>query len=50
MKTVYSDIEVIPLIGKRLTKANILAKAKEISTKAKLEDTVLFYISNHGRA
>ena len=48
MKTVFADVEVHLLLGKDVTRANILTKAKEISTKARLEDTVLFYISTHG--
>ncbi len=50
MKTVFDDVEVIYLIGKEVTKENILKAAQEISKKAKLDDTVLFYISTHGRA
>jgi len=50
MQKVFDNIEVVPLIGKDLTKANIYKSAKEISLKAHLEDTVLFYISTHGRS
>jgi len=50
MKTVFNGVEVTPLIGQELTKANLYKTAKEISLKAHLEDTVLFYISTHGRS
>ena len=53
MQTVFigtNGIEIVPLIGKELTKANLYRTIKEISEKAHLEDTVLFYISTHGRS
>ncbi len=50
MKTVFDDVEVIYLAGKEVTKVNILKAAQTISKKAKLDDTVFFYISTHGRA
>jgi len=50
METVFSDINMTTLIGKELTKANLYKKVKAISEKAHLEDTVLFYISTHGRS
>ena len=50
MNTVFDDVEVIYLTGKEVTKDNILKAAQDISKKAKLDDTVLFYISTHGRA
>jgi hypothetical protein len=50
MKTVFEDVNVTYLTGSDVTKENILNAAKEISEHAGLEDTVLFYISTHGRA
>jgi WD40 repeat protein len=50
MKTVFDEVEVIPLLGKDVTKEKIIKAANTISKKAKLGDTVLFYISTHGRA
>ena len=50
MKTVFDEVEVIYLTGKEVTKENILKAAQNIAKKAKLDDTVLFYISTHGRA
>ncbi len=50
MNKLYEQVKVTYLEGQDLTKANILKAAKEISKKAKLEDTVIFYISTHGRA
>ncbi len=46
----YEHVKVIYLEGQDLTNANILKASKEIAQKAKLEDTVIFYISTHGRA
>jgi WD40 repeat protein len=48
MKGIYSKVEVVPLLGKALTKRNLIKQIKAIQTKAKVEDTVLFYISTHG--
>ncbi len=50
MGTVFDKVEVKYLLGKDVTKENILKAAQDISKKAKLTDTVLFYISTHGRA
>jgi len=50
MGTVFDKVEVTYLIGKDVTQKNILQAVKKIYKKAKLEDTVLFYISTHGRA
>jgi len=50
MNKLYEQVKVTYLEGQDLTKANILKAAKEIAKKAKLEDTVIFYISTHGRA
>lgn len=50
MGTVFDKVEVKYLLGKDVTKENILKAANEISKVAKLDDTVLFYISTHGRA
>jgi hypothetical protein len=49
-KTLFDEVEVVYLTGEKVTKANILAAAQKIKKKAKLTDTVLFYISTHGRA
>ncbi|MEA2028247.1 MAG: caspase family protein, partial [Campylobacterota bacterium] len=38
------------LVAEKLTKQSIFKVAQEIAKKATLEDTVLFYISTHGRA
>ena len=46
----FDEVEVKAFIGKDVTKANILKSAKEIAQKAKLEDSIIFYISTHGRA
>ena len=45
----FNETEVKYLIGKEVTKNNILDAAKAIAQKAKLEDTIIFYISTHGR-
>lgn len=50
MNTVFDEVEVTYLTGKEVNKDNILKVAQEIAKKAKLNDTVLFYISTHGRA
>jgi len=50
MNKLYEHVKVTYLVGQDLTKANILKAAKEIAKKAQLEDTVIFYISTHGRA
>jgi len=50
MGKTFDEVEVKALIGKEVTKVNILKYAKEIAEKAKLEDTIIFYISTHGRA
>jgi len=50
MSTLFDDVEVTYLTGKEVTKANILKAAQSIRKKAKLTDTILFYISTHGRA
>lgn len=50
MNKLYKNVEVTYLEGQDLTKANILKAAQEIAKKAKLEDTIVFYISTHGRA
>ena len=42
--------EVTLLLGKKVTKENILAAIKKIEKKAHLEDKILFYISTHGKA
>ena len=49
MGKTFDEVEVKELIGKEVTKVNILKYAKEIAEKAKLEDTIIFYISTHGR-
>jgi len=46
----FDGVEVKNLIGKNVTKSNILKSVYEIAKKAKLEDTIIFYISTHGRA
>ncbi|MCT7646869.1 caspase family protein, partial [Aliarcobacter butzleri] len=45
---IFDDIEIISLIGNQVTKDNIEAAFENISKKASLEDTILFYISTHG--
>lgn len=50
MGTVFDKVEVEYLIGKDVTQEKILQAANKIYKKARLEDTVLFYISTHGRA
>lgn len=50
INTVFDEVEVTYLIGKEVSKDNILKAAQSIAKRAKLEDTVLFYISTHGRA
>ena len=47
---IFERVEVSYLVGKDVTRANILNSAQEIAKKARLEDTVLFYISTHGRS
>ena len=42
--------EVTLLLGKKVTKENIIAAIKKIQKKAHLEDKILFYISTHGKA
>jgi hypothetical protein len=46
----FSAIEIEHLEGKHVTQENIYKAIKTISHKAKLEDTIIFYISTHGRA
>ena len=50
MNTVFEEVEVIDLSGENLTKNNIFKAIQKIASKAKLTDTILFYISTHGRA
>lgn len=50
MGTVFENVEISYLVGEEVTKENILKAAQDISKKAKLDDTILFYISTHGRA
>ncbi|HIP36222.1 MAG TPA: caspase family protein [Crocinitomix sp.] len=50
MGKTFDGVEVKALIGKEVSRANILKSAKKIAQKAKLEDTIIFYISTHGRA
>ncbi|SFV69476.1 WD-repeat protein [hydrothermal vent metagenome] len=50
MKTIYADVNVSYLIGEDVTKDNILKAVQAIAKEARLEDTILFYISTHGRA
>lgn len=45
----FNETEVKYLIGKEVTKTNISNATKAIANKAKLEDTIIFYISTHGR-
>jgi WD40 repeat protein len=49
-KDLYEDIEIKYLANKDVTNKNILDAINSIKQKAKLRDTVLFYISTHGRA
>jgi hypothetical protein len=46
----FDGVEVVYLTGKKVTKTNIHKAIREIKNKAKLTDTILFYISTHGRA
>ncbi|MBN2824001.1 MAG: caspase family protein [Campylobacterales bacterium] len=46
----FSDIEIKHLEGKQVIKATIFKTIQTIREKAKLEDTIIFYISTHGRA
>ena len=46
----YERVEVIPLYDKDATKANILQKLSELSTRAQPEDAVIVYFSGHGTA
>jgi hypothetical protein len=45
----YKDIEIKYHVGKDVTKDKILKSIQEISKKATLEDTIVFYISTHGK-
>jgi len=49
-RNIFDKVEVKYLIGKDVTQKNILQSAKEIAKEANLNDTVIFYISTHGRA
>ena len=46
----FSAIEIEHIEGKQVTQENIYRAIQTISQKAKLEDTIIFYISTHGRA
>lgn len=45
----YKNVEITYLIGKDLTKENLNNAIEEIKQKAKLEDSLVFYISTHGK-
>ncbi len=47
---VFDSVEVKYLANTEVTKSHIYQAIKEISKKAKLEDTILFFISTHGKA
>lgn len=46
----YKNIEIKYHIGKDVTKEKLLKSIQEVIKKASIEDTVVFYISTHGKA
>jgi len=44
----FDEVEIKYLTDKNMTKINILKAIKEIKKKAKLEDTIIFFLSTHG--
>ena len=49
-KSLYGDISITTLLGKEVSQKSILSKLKAIKEKAKISDTILFFISTHGEA
>lgn len=47
---IKEKVEVSYLVGKDLTKKNLLKTVEKIKAKAHLEDKIVFYISTHGKA
>ena len=50
MDKVFDSVDVKYLTNEEVTKDNIYKAIEDIAKKAKLEDTILFYISTHGKA
>ncbi|MBN2824754.1 MAG: caspase family protein [Campylobacterales bacterium] len=50
MNRLYQDINVTLLTDEKVTKESIIGTANSIAKQAKLEDTIVVYISTHGRA
>ncbi|UYF42729.1 caspase family protein [Aliarcobacter cryaerophilus] len=47
---IFEDIEIIKLTDNHVTKDNLNKAFYDINQKASLEDTILFYISTHGKS
>ncbi|WP_419770300.1 MAG: hypothetical protein ACNI3C_00460 [Candidatus Marinarcus sp.] len=46
----YKDIEIKYHVGVDVTKDKLIKSIEEVSKKARLDDTIIFYISTHGKA
>ena len=49
-KGLYEEVHVTQLIGKDLTKAKLMQAVSDIAKQANPEDSIVFYVSTHGRA
>lgn len=49
-EALYEDVEVIYLTDAEVTKTSVLNAFNTIEKKANIEDSVIFYISTHGRS